>query len=365
MNVDQQPVVALHELKKDYRLERGRLGDPRPVLRAVDGAALEMNEGTTTGLVGESGSGKSTLGRLICGLEEPTSGMLSVLGEELRFPVRGRQRRALRRNLQMVFQDPYSSFDPSSRIGASIAEPLRTHAPGRRADHRAAVREALQTVGLDDGFDDRFPRQMSGGQLQRAAIARALILKPRVIVLDEPVSALDVSTQAQVVNLLDDIQSQMNVAYLFISHDLAVVRHVSDRIAVMYLGRIVEEGPAEEVYSRPKHPYTAALLAAVPRVKATDQGDRRFLLQGEPPSPTNPPSGCRFRTRCPFSMPVCRDVDPPTHPAAGGGSVRCHLHTQGPRLDGFSVTRLNPAKPAESAPASGGEAHSLTAPTTR
>ena len=340
MNESDSSIVAVRDISKEFPLKRESIRGPRRALRAVDRAELRIAEGTTTGLVGESGSGKSTLGRLIAGLEQPTDGLLSVLGEDLSFPLRGAQRKILRRNLQMVFQDPYSSFDPSARIGSSIAEPLRAHTRESPAAQRSATHEALRTVGLAPDFAARFPKQMSGGQLQRAAIARALVLRPRVLVLDEPVSALDVSTQAQVVNLLGDIQSQMNVAYLFISHDLAVVRHVSDRIAVMYLGRIVEEGPAGAVYDRPKHPYTAALLSAVPKIKANERAAQNFLLKGEAPSPANLPSGCRFRTRCPFAMPVCAEVDPPTFPTEGGGTVRCHLHTEGPELKGRSVRSL-------------------------
>ena len=342
-------VVDLREVSKEFVLKRkGRRGRAL-TLRAVDVADLQIREGTTTGLVGESGSGKSTLGRLIAGLERPTNGSMSILGEILRFPLRGSQWRVLRRNLQMVFQDPYSSFDPSSRIGSSIAEPLRAHTRISRADRRAAVSDALTTVGLDVEFADRLPKQMSGGQLQRAAIARSVILNPRVIVLDEPVSALDVSTQAQVVNLLEELQSRIRVAYLFISHDLAVVRHVSDRIAVMYLGRIVEEGPADAVYERPKHPYTAALLAAVPRVKPTDRDEQQFLVRGEAPSPTNLPSGCRFRTRCPFAMAICAEVDPPAFATEGEGTVRCHLHVEGPHLEGSTVRGLaRPTTPTTS-----------------
>lgn len=344
MNGPGLPIVELRDISKEFPLKRDAVRRERRTLRAVDSADLQIAEGTTTGLVGESGSGKSTLGRLIAGLDQPTSGALSVLGEELRFPLRGSQWQILRRNLQMVFQDPYSSFDPSSSIGSSIAEPLRAHTRSTRAERQAATREALRTVGLAPGFADRLPKHTSGGQLQRAAIARALVLRPRVLVLDEPVSALDVSTQAQVVNLLNEIQSQMNVAYLFISHDLAVVRHVSDRIAVMYLGRIVEEGPAAAVYDEPKHPFTAALLSAVLRVKRDDRSSetpsQNFLLKGETPSPANLPSGCRFRTRCPFAMAICAEVDPPAFPTDQGGTVRCHLHTEGPRLEGGSVRRL-------------------------
>jgi peptide/nickel transport system ATP-binding protein len=293
------------------------------------------------GLVGESGSGKSTFGRCVLRLLKIDGGELRIAGRDVTAASRS-DLRDIRRNAQMIFQDPYSSFDPRSTVGSSIAEPLRAHGSmnGRERDARCA--ELVELVGLGPQHLQRYPYQFSGGQLQRLAIARALAINPDFVVCDEAVSSLDVSTQAQVINLLRSLQRELGVAYLFIAHDLSVVRHVSDRIAVMYLGRVVEQGPSEAVYTSPKHPYTEALLSAVPVPDPVVQRSRqRIMLSGDVPSPVDPPAGCRFHTRCPFVMDVCRTVDPEPTVTPDGTTVACHLHTSGPTLAGASVRTLS------------------------
>ncbi|WP_432843944.1 ABC transporter ATP-binding protein [Dactylosporangium sp. CA-092794] len=331
--------VLVRDLVKEYRLPRTGWRAARPTIRAVDGIDLDLGAGETLGLVGESGSGKSTVARLLVGLVEPTSGQVRMHGHDL-MHLRGGELRAHRRNVQMVFQDPYSSFDPTARLVDSIAEPLRTHLGSSKPEQDARVADLLRLVGLDAGYRYRYPNQLSGGQLQRAAIARALAIEPDLVVLDEPVSALDVSTQAQVINLLRDLQARLSTSYLFIAHDLSVVEHVSHRVGVMYLGRIVESGPTEEVYERPVHPYTSALLDAVPVPDPVVQRRRRRLkLAGDTAGGTRP-SGCRFRNRCPFAMAICAEVDPAPYVTQAGVTVRCHLHEHGPKLAGRSVRTL-------------------------
>jgi oligopeptide/dipeptide ABC transporter ATP-binding protein len=319
-------------------------------VQAVDDVTLSVDRGETLGLVGESGSGKSTLGRIALGLQDPTSGSVLLDGLDPA-ALHGGDRLSVRRKAQCVFQDPYSSLDPYTPIGEAIAEPLRTHKVVKASDRRERVGELLDLVGLRPSIYGRYPREFSGGQLQRIAIARALALDPELIVLDEPVSALDVSTQAEVVNLLGELQERVGVAYLFIAHDLAVVDHVSSRIAVMYLGQIVERGTTRDIVDSPKHPYTLSLLSAVPgqsEVGAAKQ--QRIILTGDLPSPSNMPSGCRFHTRCPFTMDICREVSPPPFTAPDGTVTTCHLHTEGPKLAGRPVTEI--ALPAPSVRAS-------------
>ncbi|MFC5951400.1 ABC transporter ATP-binding protein [Pseudonocardia lutea] len=339
MTVTAPPLLTATDLTKRFPIRRGLLRRTVGEVRAVDGVDLALAPGTTLGLVGESGSGKSTVGRLVLRLVEPTSGRIAFDGHDL-VGLPEADLRTLRRRMQMVFQDPYSSFDPTSPLADSVAEPMRTHEGTTTAAARFRLEELFARVGLAAEHLDRYPSQLSGGQLQRAAIARALAVGADLLVLDEPVSALDVSTQAQVVNLLQDLQRDLGVTYLFIAHDLSVVRHVSDRIAVMYLGTIVEEGPAESVYTAPRHPYTEALLAAVPDPNPLRQRAReRVVLRGDLPSPTAPPAGCRFRTRCRYAMDVCATEPPVAFVTDDGVTTYCHLHTTGPVLQGAPVGR--------------------------
>ena len=327
----QAPLLELVEVSKSYPVLSGVLRREIGRVQAVDRVSLTLHKGETLGLVGESGSGKSTAGRLALNLEPPTSGTVRFEGRDLS-TVNGRQLRAIRRGLQVVFQDPYSSLDPRATIAESVGEPLEVHEGLRGKARDDRVTELLDAVGLGAHTLRRYPHEFSGGQRQRIAVARALALDPSVVVCDEPVSALDVSTQSQVVNLLADLQERLGLAYLFIGHDLSVVRHVSDRVAVMYLGQVVEVGPSEELYLRARHPYTQALLAAVPVPDPELQRQRaRVVLHGDVPSPLNPPAGCRFHTRCPLVMPQCREVEPPVSTYADGrGEVRCHLHPTSP-----------------------------------
>ena len=335
-------VLVGRDLVKHFPIHRGILRRTVGHVRAVDGVNLTVEPGRTLGLVGESGSGKSTVGRLLLRLESPTSGTVTFDGTDVtKLPER--RLRPLRRGMQVVFQDPFSSFDPLATIADSLAEPMRNYLDLDDGGREDRIAELLRTVRLNPDHRNRYPREFSGGQLQRIAIARALALSPKVLVLDEPVSSLAVSIQADVINLLADLQAELGIAYLFIAHDLALVRHVSDRIAVMYLGRIVEEGPAGAVYDQPKHPYTEALLSAIPVPDPVRQRTReRIVLAGDIPSPAAPPSGCRFHTRCPHAFEPCATVDPPEYTAPDGTRVSCHLHTDGPRLAGASVVTLRP-----------------------
>src|SRR5947199_505879 len=300
----------------------------RAVVHAVDDVSLAIQQGETLGLVGESGCGKSTLGRVIVQLQPATSGHIYFKDTDLT-KLRGEKLRRMRQQVQMIFQDPYASLNPRMTVGDIVSEPLRTFrvARGRKAEQR--VQEVMRVVGLNPGFVNRYPHEFSGGQRQRIGIARALVLNPTFMVADEPVSALDVSIQAQIVNLMEDLQTQFNLTYLFIAHELAVVRHISDRIAVMYLGKIVEIGPSDAIRDRPLHPYTKVLESSVPVPDPDLEAARKpILLKGEIPSPVNPPPACRFHTRCPIAQKICSEVEPPLEMKESGRFAACHFAGQ-------------------------------------
>jgi oligopeptide/dipeptide ABC transporter ATP-binding protein len=311
-----ETLVSVRGLVKHFPVEGSD-----DVVRAVDGVSFDIFAGETLGLVGESGCGKSTVGRCLLRLIEPTAGEIVFEGQDV-LSLDKKRLRQLRREMQIIFQDPYASLNPRMKIGDIIGEPLVIHDQGTRSERRDRVASLLQRVGLDPDYMNRYAHEFSGGQRQRIGVARTLALNPKLIVADEPVSALDVSVQAQVVNLLQELQEEFKLTYLFISHGLAVVEHISTRVAVMYLGRIVEIADAAELYAQPLHPYTQALLSAIP-IPDPRQKRKRIILQGDVPTPINPPSGCRFRTRCPIAIEECARVDPELREVAPGHHVAC------------------------------------------
>ena len=319
------PFIEVDNLVKHFPIKKGFFssGDAGTV-RAVDGISFTVARGETLGLVGESGCGKSTTGRLMLRLIDPTSGALRYDGTDLA-RVSPKEMRARRRELQIIFQDPFSSLNPRMTVENIITEPLVIHSIGNSASRRARAHELLDIVGLARSYANRYPHEFSGGQRQRIGIARALALRPQFIVCDEPVSALDVSIQAQVINLMQDLQKEFGLTYLFISHNLTVIRHIADRVAVMYLGKIVELTDKHSLYAAPKHPYTQALLSAIPVANPDHQKIARVVLGGDVPSPLNPPSGCRFHTRCPYAEARCKAIEPPLVDVGGGHYVACHL----------------------------------------
>jgi oligopeptide/dipeptide ABC transporter ATP-binding protein len=319
-----ETLLEARDLVKHFTVRSTAFRGGGDVVHAVDGVSLEVRSGETLGVVGESGCGKSTLGRLLVRLHDPTSGSVHFDGSDITTLSR-RRLRPYRREMQMIFQDPYASLNPRKRVGQILGDPFEIHGGLSREKTRLRVRELLETVGLSPDHVNRYPHEFSGGQRQRIGVARALALNPKLIVADEPVSALDVSIQAQVINLLDDLQSEYDLTYVFIAHDLGVVHHVSDRIAVMYLGVVVEVGPSDELFLAPVHPYTEALLSAIPANEGEEEVPReRIVLEGEVPSPVAPPSGCRFHTRCRYATDICKIERPPLVDHGGGRLAACH-----------------------------------------
>jgi oligopeptide transport system ATP-binding protein len=360
-------LLDVRHVKKYFPIRKGVLQREVAHVHAVDDVSFSVAEGETLGLVGESGCGKSTLGRTLVRLLEPTAGEIILDGAPNQ-NLGTRRLRPLRREMQMVFQDPYASLNPRKRVGTIVSDPMRIHGLGSRSEQKKRVNEILETVGLSPEHYNRFPHEFSGGQRQRIGIARALALRPKLIVADEPVSALDVSIQSQMLNLLGDLQNEFNLTYVFIAHDLGVVRHVSDRIAVMYLGKIVELAPADELYVRPIMPYTEALLSAVP-IPDPDLAEKRerIVLEGDVPSPINPPSGCRFHPRCRYATDVCKQIEPPLVDYGNGHLAACHhpLNVDQATLERVGVAEQNtPAAADETAlpKDSSGRSNSSVAP---
>ncbi|MGH2920323.1 MAG: ABC transporter ATP-binding protein [Solirubrobacteraceae bacterium] len=347
-------LLEAEHLKLHFPIKQGLIIDRQVAqVHAVDDVTFTLHEGETLGLVGESGCGKTTLARTVMRLVEPTAGTLRFRGKDVSHCSR-RELVPLRREMQMVFQDPYASLNPRKRVGQIVGTPLRLHSHAKGEEVERRVRELLERVGLAPEHVNRFPHEFSGGQRQRIGVARALAVDPKLIVLDEPVSALDVSIQAQIINLLDDLQDDLGLSYLFVAHDLSVVRHVSDRIAVMYLGKLMEVSPAEELYTKPIHPYSSALLQAIPIPDPREnRGRRRTVVAGEPPNPINPPSGCVFHPRCPHATDICRTAEPPLMAYANGHLAACHhpLNVTAAEMAAAKRSDASPLSASDVAPA--------------